>query len=77
MTEVATKTCSACKRVIYKALFPSLKHSECRECSAQRRKQYNKRFARDPRLKWRNNLLFGRKDHQFEWEKHIDLQEIN
>lgn len=74
--EVASKACSVCKKVIFKALFPSLRHSECKACSAIRNKKYAKRFGRDPKMKWKNNLLFGKKSNQFEWESHIDLQKI-
>lgn len=74
--QIATKTCTKCKQTFYKALFPSLKHSECKECSAARRKEYNKRFGRDSRLKWRSNLLYSKRDGLFEWERHLDLHKI-
>jgi hypothetical protein len=70
-----TKTCSRCKKTDFGALFPSLKGKECHECMSARNKKYNKLLGRDPKRRWRNNTLFGKKNDMFEWERHLDLQE--
>lgn len=74
--EIATKTCTSCKQTFFKTLFPSLKGSECVECMRARNKKYQKQFGKDPKRKWKNNLLFGKKNNAFEWERHLDLQKI-
>lgn len=75
--EVATKTCTGCKKVIFKALFPSLKHAECKDCHNERMRKYRPKFRGISGPKGGNSRLFRKKPSDFEWEKHIDLQENN
>jgi hypothetical protein len=74
LKQIATKICTACHKEVFAALFPSMKHSECADCSRERNAKYKKKAFGKTGSKRSNNLLFGKKGTQFEWERHLDLQ---